>query len=292
MDAKTCTKCGETKVLDLFSKSKKGRLGRMSECKVCRASFLLKWQRKNPEKCAVNRKRHAETPKGKGTRAKYVAEHVDELNAAKRARRAKKPSAKRLRKAQWEASPPSTKVCKDCGVEKALDQFYANKSMFSGCVNTCVACEVERAVDWKNKNLEKAREYVRKCNKAHPQRTRAASKKYKKAHPEKVRATAAVWSKAHPAQNNARNSRHRAKKFQATPVWANQFFIDEIYDLAQLRTQATGFQWDVDHIVPLNHKKVCGLHVEFNLRVIPAVVNQKKGNRHWPDMPQQGVSHV
>lgn len=55
--------------------------------------------------------------------------------------------------------------------------------------------------------------------------------------------------------------------------------------LAALRTKTTGIRWEVDHIVPLVHPQVCGLHVETNLRVIPAIENRRKGNRHWPEMP-------
>ena len=65
----------------------------------------------------------------------------------------------------------------------------------------------------------------------------------------------------------------------ATPPWANLFFIGEIYDLARLRTKHTGMAWQVDHTVPLVHPRVCGLHVETNLRVIPATVNRAKSNR-------------
>jgi len=43
--------------------------------------------------------------------------------------------------------------------------------------------------------------------------------------------------------------------------------------------------YDVDNIVPIKHKLVCGLHVEQNVQVIPSNINQSKGNRHWPDMP-------
>ena len=80
-------------------------------------------------------------------------------------------------------------------------------------------------------------------------------------------------------------SRRRSQELNATPKWANEFFIEEIYDLAQLRSKALGIKFHVDHIVPLLSDKVCGLHEENNLQIIPALANLKKNNRHWPDMP-------
>jgi len=97
-------------------------------------------------------------------------------------------------------------------------------------------------------------------------------------------ARALLWAKNNPSRANANNAKRRLIQQNVTPKWANQFFIQEIYDLAQLRTKATGFKWHVDHIVPLQSKLVCGLHVEHNLQVIPAIKNCSKGNHYWPDM--------
>ena len=88
-----------------------------------------------------------------------------------------------------------------------------------------------------------------------------------------------------PGSVNAGTAKRRAVKCQATPSWANEFFINEAYRLAKLREMTVGGKWQVDHIVPLRSKFVCGLHCEANLQVIMAAENIRKSNRHWPEMP-------
>lgn len=93
------------------------------------------------------------------------------------------------------------------------------------------------------------------------------------------------WRRTNGAVLAAARVRRRAAEIKATPSWANPFFVREVYALAALRSKMFGFAWHVDHIVPLRSKLVCGLHVEYNLQVIPAADNMTKSNRTWPDKP-------
>lgn len=67
---------------------------------------------------------------------------------------------------------------------------------------------------------------------------------------------------------------------QRTPVWADKKKINAIYH----ESKRLGDKFHVDHIVPLIHPGVCGLHCEFNLQIETAKENLQKGNNYWPDM--------
>lgn len=67
----------------------------------------------------------------------------------------------------------------------------------------------------------------------------------------------------------------------ATPAWADRKAIARLYRVARRRS-LRGEACEVDHIVPLNHPTVCGLHCEKNLRIVRQDVNRARSNHCWP----------
>lgn len=72
-----------------------------------------------------------------------------------------------------------------------------------------------------------------------------------------------------------KSSNRRAMKRNALPQWANIVKINEF-----IASCPPGF--DVDHILPLAGKNVCGLHVLENLQFLPKADNCSKHNKVDP----------
>jgi 5-methylcytosine-specific restriction endonuclease McrA len=104
---------------------------------------------------------------------------------------------------------------------------------------------------------------------------------YRKKNPELYREASLAWAKANPGKVRARNMRRHAAKMRAVPAWADRKKIAIVYE------KAVAMGLEVDHVVPLRSPIVCGLHVWENLQLLCESINIAKGNRHWPDMPEE-----
>jgi hypothetical protein len=105
---------------------------------------------------------------------------------------------------------------------------------------------------------------------------------YREENLEKIRADNRAWQRANPGKVNANVAKRWAAQMQRTPKWLTEEdrnMIEWFYIEAARLTQETKIQHHVDHIVPLQGKEVSGLHVPWNLQILTATENIKKGNR-------------
>lgn len=114
---------------------------------------------------------------------------------------------------------------------------------------------------------------------------REAMRRFRDKNRDLLRAKDREFSRSNPDKIAEKASRRRAVSSRATPAWADKGLMQGFYREAKVLSQRSGIPHHVDHIVPLRSKVVCGLHVQCNLRVLPAADNVAKSNIYWPDMP-------
>jgi hypothetical protein len=89
-----------------------------------------------------------------------------------------------------------------------------------------------------------------------------------------------------PEMFNTLNAEYRARKLKSQPSWLSKEqkkHIADIYAHAKDCERVSGEKYHVDHIIPLKGKTVCGLHVPWNLQVLPADLNTQKSNQYDPE---------
>lgn len=123
---------------------------------------------------------------------------------------------------------------------------------------------------------------VRKWREADPERSKKLNRAvYLKNH-ERNKARNRAWRKANVEKEAALKASKRAAVRKATPTWGREltlFVHEEALKLARVREQLFGFAWHVDHMVPLKGRGFIGLHIWYNLQLLPAALNLYKGNK-------------
>lgn len=160
------------------------------------------------------------------------------------------------------------KVCKTCKVEKSTEEFYKQTTRgVYGVRGTCKLCDNYKKKEYRDSigDLLLARK------KAEYARNRDARLEQKR-----------KYRQENKGRINALVTARKKIVRQRTPSWVSsdeKWLIKEVYDLAALRSSVLGFDWHVDHVLPLQGKTVSGLHILGNLQVIPAIENIRKRNK-------------
>lgn len=201
-----------------------------------------------------------------------------------------------------------TKVCCRCHIEKPISEFYRRAGVPDGHHYHCKQCGAEESKKRREDHPEKMRAWKVAYRKNNQEKVKAArvlsyrknkatenavARAYKAAHraelhakafekywsaPDKARATQLAYLHTHPEKARAWRMNRITRERQAMPAWADKKAIEAIYRRAVLLTKSTGVPHEVDHIIPLKGRNVCGLHCEANLRVITKQENRRKSN--------------
>lgn len=177
------------------------------------------------------------------------------------------------------------KVCKNCLKELPLSDFTPTKKKYKfGVLSNCKACASKLRPS--RAGCQKSIEYSRNYREENPEKV-AETKANRvddwwSRNREKHNSKNRKWCRDNPEHNRAKAAKRRAKKLQATPEWLTQDHYSQIkaaYIHAKDCEIVSGEAYHVDHIVPLQGKNVCGLHVPWNLQVLPSDINLSKSNK-------------
>ena len=153
------------------------------------------------------------------------------------------------------------KICNKCKKEQPKANFYTDRSHKDSLSSNCKSCKDK------------------------------VNKIYQKENSAKVNAKNSRWKKNNLVSAQRLSAKRRAVKKQATPDWLTAAQLEEMVDIykqaKELEQIFFNRKFHVDHIIPLQGKDVCGLHVPWNLQILTAEENIKKGYSYGTTQPNR-----
>jgi hypothetical protein len=213
----------------------------------------------------------------KAVKHAYYLAHKEQFYLSGKRRRARLQQEAQARK-EAEAlipKPVIQRACVDCGVD--ITFIYNPKHGLR-----CRSCVTAYHKAYRKAHAEKIAAQKAEWKQANKEHVAAKNKAYAEANPERKTLARKKWITSNPGKDTAAKALNAQKRKKRIPTWLSdddKWIIEQAYELAAIRSKMFGFKWHVDHIIPLNGKRVSGLHVPTNLQVVPWIDNLKKHNK-------------
>lgn len=133
------------------------------------------------------------------------------------------------------------------------------------------------------RNIDKARERERLYTEKHKERALKRSRKWYEDNPERHKEKRDKWRYDNYALVLAADAKRRAQQLNATPCWFEEQQVSAVYNKCIEVNNKWGTDLQVDHIIPLQGKNVCGLHCLANLQLLDSETNRRKNTKYQTD---------
>ena len=235
------------------------------------------------EKESARKYRQKNSDRLRAKNAAYKSAHKDELRKKTADYRSDNSEviAKRLKAARAQNPEKFRAYCRkwrETNIERERQRSRDYKAENGALIN-------ERRKDRYKADPDKFRAKGREIYWKDVEKNRARNREYHRAKAEEMRLRWKQWAGANAGRLRAIRAQRRAAELFATPAWADLSEIAAIYAEARRLEMGDGVKRHVDHIVPLQGKAVCGLHIAVNLQILTATENLSKSNR-WLDTSQ------
>jgi len=176
--------------------------------------------------------------------------------------------------------------------ERGLIKYYTGESCPKGHLSPryvssreCVMCLKIKHKENRESKIEHYKMVSRAWKKNNPTKNKQITEEWRKDNYTHIQDYSKEYGKTHQAERTAIQNARYAKQKKTTAAWANKTDIDAIYAEANRLTKLAGIKYSIDHIIPQTGKFVTGLHVEYNLQIMPKNKNTSKYNKYDPLNP-------
>lgn len=162
------------------------------------------------------------------------------------------------------------KTCTGCGESFPIEVFVNPKKN-----SRCPPCKKQYLAEYYQKNREKALAKRKEVYAKNREKIIEESRVYRRENKDKIQ----DYCFRNKAKRNQRAQERRVAVRKATTPWYDPQYLRDLYENIKEAEAIFKTKFHVDHIIPLTHKAVCGLHTQENFQILTAQANWIKNNR-------------